>query len=186
MHIPIYTPGCNTTLTSHCTYLPMHIRPTYLYTHLHTNQTGFAMLSHCRPAYPKILLSILQTAYVRIFRFFTRFFVDAPPISQNKTVSNFVSTYANNYISSCSYFLLLESEFHFLKKSNFNSVITGNRAMRTCLDHCNNYILHFETSFSHFDFHPPKSENLCFHFLSKFLVTVNSKRKSNKVSKRLK
>ena len=26
----------------------------------------------CRPAYPKILLSVLQTAYVRIFRFLTR------------------------------------------------------------------------------------------------------------------
>ena len=40
-----------------------------------------------RPAYPKILLSILQTDYVRIFRFLTRSFADAPPISQNKTTS---------------------------------------------------------------------------------------------------
>ena len=48
-----------------------------------------------RPAYPKILLSVLRTAYVRIFRFLTRsfffffffFFADAPPISQNEAVS---------------------------------------------------------------------------------------------------
>ena len=33
-------------------------------------------------------LSVLQTAYVRIFRFLTRFFADVPPISQNKTVPN--------------------------------------------------------------------------------------------------
>ena len=33
-----------------------------------------------RPAYPKVFLSVLH-------RFFTRFFADAPPISQNKTVS---------------------------------------------------------------------------------------------------
>ena len=41
----------------------------------------------CRPAYPKILLSVLQTAYVHVFRFLTGFFADAPPISQSKTVS---------------------------------------------------------------------------------------------------
>ena len=33
-----------------------------------------------RPAYPKVLLSVLRTAYVHIFRFLNRFFVDAPPI----------------------------------------------------------------------------------------------------------
>ena len=43
--------------------------------------------SQCRPAFPKILLSVLQTAYVRIVRFLTGFFADAPPISQDKTVS---------------------------------------------------------------------------------------------------
>ena len=31
-------------------------------------------ITHIRPAYPKILLSILRTAYVRIFRFLTRLF----------------------------------------------------------------------------------------------------------------
>ena len=44
-------------------------------------------LSLVRPANPKILLSVLRTAYVRIFRFLTRLFADAPPINQNKTVS---------------------------------------------------------------------------------------------------
>ena len=41
-----------------------------------------------RPAYPKILLSVVQTAYIRIFRFLTIFLADTPPISQNETVSN--------------------------------------------------------------------------------------------------
>ena len=47
--------------------------------------------NHCmsisRPAYPKILLSVLRTDYVHIFRFLIRFFVDTPPASQDITVS---------------------------------------------------------------------------------------------------
>ena len=40
-----------------------------------------------RPAYPKLLLSVFRTDYVRVFRFLTGFFAVAPPISQNRTVS---------------------------------------------------------------------------------------------------
>ena len=49
------------------------------------------LLTVYRPAYPKMLLSVLPTAYVRSFTFLTFFFffflADVPPISQNKTVS---------------------------------------------------------------------------------------------------
>ena len=41
-----------------------------------------------RLTHPKVLLSVLQTAEVRIFRFFGGvFFADAPPISQTEAVS---------------------------------------------------------------------------------------------------
>ena len=53
---------------------------TYTHTHTHTH-------THTRPAYPKILLSILRTVYVLILRFLTGFFADAPSISQNEAVS---------------------------------------------------------------------------------------------------
>ena len=53
----------------------------------HTNTHNAGVQTHNNtPAYPKTLLSVLQTDYVRIFRFLTGFFADAPPISQNKTV----------------------------------------------------------------------------------------------------
>ena len=54
---------------------------------------GIVQNTFCRPAYPKPLVSVLQTACVHIFRFlmcldfqiFDLIFADTPPINQNKT-----------------------------------------------------------------------------------------------------
>ena len=50
-------------------------------------QRSISYHSSCRPGYPKILLSVLQKAYVHIFRFLSGFSADALLINQNKTVS---------------------------------------------------------------------------------------------------
>ena len=96
-----------TICTSTCTHASTHPQSLPLNTHTHT-QIGVDAV--CRPAYPKMLLSVLRTAYVHIFRFFTRFFVYAPPINQNKSVKgqlfyhssckNSVWTHIPNYTDS--------------------------------------------------------------------------------------
>ena len=52
-----------------------------------------------RPAYPQILLSVLLTAYVCIFRFLTGLFADAPPINQNSVKGKlFYHSYCKNRV----------------------------------------------------------------------------------------
>ena len=66
---------------------PASCKKDYLVIMWYVSCYGPLLLLWCRPVHSKVLLSILQTAKVHIFRFLTRFFADAPPISQNEAVS---------------------------------------------------------------------------------------------------
>ena len=62
-----------------CFFADIHLSMTWMSGSFESHQRNACVhrldLSlYSRPAYPKILLSILQTAFVRIFRFLTRFF----------------------------------------------------------------------------------------------------------------
>ena len=97
-----------------------------------------------RPAYPKILLSVLRTAYDCIFRFVTRvFFADAPPISQNETVCELTfSIIQTNYARTtlfCSHlrrsFSIKDHRTHF-SKNNALCVLLLLMLMRPFLNIC--------------------------------------------------
>ena len=78
-------------------YRTCHIQPpcdtaksfpiSFLQTTCHTPVRFCYLNTVCRPAYPTMLLSVLQTASVCTFAFLTPFFVDAQSVNQKRKVS---------------------------------------------------------------------------------------------------